>query len=105
MIVLALALVAQDDSPCHPDETILTDSRGRHCAPKPEFAEWPAKDCLRDFRPNDRTKIVAPLSFDGTPDLSRARLEDFDFKMVCGVKSGQLSLRANMQVGARSLRP
>lgn len=88
MLLRGPILSANQDDPCHSDEVRTTDSYGSHCAHKLEFVEWNANDCVRDFKPTDRTKLIAPFGWDGKPDLSRARLENFDFKLagVCGVK-------------------
>jgi hypothetical protein len=81
-------VAAQDEKPCHDDEKQVTDGRGGYkCVPKPEeeeFVVWPALDCVRDFKVTDKTELVAPVGWNRKPDLSKARLEGFEFRLVCG---------------------
>jgi hypothetical protein len=88
MIVLLAASLshAQDDTVCHDDEAKVNDARGGYkCVPKVISMEWPAKDCIKDFKPNENTKLIVPLDYQGNPDFTKARLENFEFKMVCPV--------------------
>ena len=83
------AVSAQDEKPCHDDEQQVTDGRGGYkCVPKPpdeELVVWPALDCVRDFKVTEKTELVAPLGWNHKPDLSKARLEGFEFRLVCGI--------------------
>lgn len=87
LLAILAPVVGQDEKPCHDDEHQVTDSRGGYrCVPTEETMSWPATACVKDFKVSDQTTLVAPL-FTEThkPDLNRARLENFEFKMVCGV--------------------
>jgi hypothetical protein len=79
---------AEDDKPCHADEEQVTDGNGgSKCvrrATEEELVHWPAKDCIRDFNVSDKTELVAPMGWNHKPDLSKARLEGFEFRLVCG---------------------
>ena len=41
---------------------------------------------MREFKVNSNTKLVIPLDYYGEPSMNEARLEHFEFKLVCGVK-------------------
>lgn len=74
------------DTHCNEDESKVSDPRGGFkCVKKIISMEWPAKQCIKDFKPSDNTKIIVPLDSEGNPVYSLARLENFDFKMVCPV--------------------
>jgi hypothetical protein len=47
--------------------------------------EYSATDCVKDFKPGAQTTLVVPLFTDGSMNMGAARLEHFDFKLVCGV--------------------
>jgi len=100
LIILLLSVAAfavsyrplQNDekaAPCHDDEQQVTDSRGGYkCVPndtKPKVMEYSATDCVKDFKPGAQTTLVVPLFTDGSMNMGAARLEHFDFKLVCGV--------------------
>ena len=84
---LRIGVHAQDAKPCHEDEAQVTDSNGGyHCVARQQTEEWNAEDCVREFKVNSNTKLVIPLDYYGEPSMNEARLEHFDFKLVCGVK-------------------
>ena len=84
-----LPVNSQDEAPvvqCHDDEDKVSDSRGgMKCIPKKKFAQYNAKECIKDFKPKDETLLVIPLDDQGNMQMDKARLENFEFKFVCPV--------------------
>jgi hypothetical protein len=73
---------------CNEDENKVADPRGGFkCIKivKAKTLEYNAKDCIKNFKPLDSTKLIIPLDYKGDPDFSNAHLEGFEFKLVCPV--------------------
>jgi hypothetical protein len=75
------------DPKCHDDERMETDTArgGLKCVKKQQVAEYNAKECVRSFSMTDDSKLIIPLDSSGDPDVSRARLEGFEFRNICPV--------------------
>ena len=86
LVVMFSSLSHCQETQCHDDEVKVTDTKGGYkCIPKVTTMEWPAKGCVKDFKPTENTKLIVPLDWVGNPDFTRAKLENFEFTMICPV--------------------